>query len=63
MQDLWTGGHVTDAWGFRPTAADTHVFLCGSPGMIDSMVGLLAREDFVEQTHDRPGQIHVERYW
>jgi ferredoxin/flavodoxin---NADP+ reductase len=63
VQDLWTGGHVTDAWGFRPTAADTHVFLCGSPGMIDSMVGLLAREDFVEQTHDRPGQIHVERYW
>ncbi len=63
VQDLWTGGHLERAWGFRPTPSDTHVFLCGGPAMIDGMVDLLGREDFVEQTRERAGQIHVERYW
>jgi ferredoxin--NADP+ reductase len=63
VQHLWTGDFIRDAWGFKPTAADTHVFLCGNPAMIDGMVEILAQEGFVEQTHDRPGQIHVERYW
>jgi len=63
VQDLWTGGHLEQAWGFRPTASDTHVFLCGNPAMIDGMVETLTREDYVEQTRKQPGQIHVERYW
>ena len=43
--------------------SDTHVFLCGSPHMIESMTEVLAREGFVEQTPNKPGQVHVERYW
>jgi ferredoxin--NADP+ reductase len=63
VQDLWTGGHVSRAWGFQPAASDTHVFLCGNPGMIDGMVEVLSQDDFVEQTREQTGQIHVERYW
>ncbi len=63
VQDLWRAGVVTDAWGRRPTPADTHVFLCGNPGMIDAMRAQLTAEGFVEQQKLVPGQIHVEVYW
>jgi len=42
---------------------DTHVFLCGNPGMVDDMVDRLGKEGFTEHTKKTPGQIHVERYW
>jgi ferredoxin--NADP+ reductase len=61
--DLWTNGALERAWGFHPTPEDTHVFLCGSPVMIDSAVALLGREGFKEQTKKAAGEIHVERYW
>jgi ferredoxin--NADP+ reductase len=64
VQALWTGGALERAWGFRPTPRDTHVFLCGNPGMIDEMVKALAAEGFSEQDARNPGgTIHVERYW
>lgn len=63
VQELWKSGVLARAWGFRPTPKDTHVFLCGNPGMIDEMTRLLEGEGF--RVHERlaPGQIHVERYW
>jgi ferredoxin--NADP+ reductase len=64
VQALWTGGALERAWGFKPTPRDTHVFLCGNPGMIDDMDKVLATEGFVEKDARNPeGQIHVERYW
>lgn len=63
VQDLWQGGFIEKAWGFRPAADNTHVFLCGSPAMIDSAVDVLSQEGFKEHTKKEPGQIHVERYW
>ena len=63
VQDLWTNGALDRSWGFHPTPENTHVFLCGSPAMIDGAVELLGREGFKEQTKKEAGQIHVERYW
>lgn len=63
VQDLWRDGALEHAWGFRPRPENTHVFLCGSPEMIESMVALLAQDGFAECTENGPGQIHVERYW
>lgn len=63
VQALWTGGALEQAWGFKPSPADTDVFLCGNPGMIDDMANVLAAEGFVEHGPGKPGQIHVERYW
>lgn len=62
VQDVWINGTLEQACGFRPRL-DTHVFLCGSPDMIESMTELLAREGFQEHARNQPGQIHVERYW
>lgn len=63
VQDLWRDGAVGRAWGFRPTPADSAVLLCGNPGMIDDMTGILAGEGFREHTRKEPGEVFVERYW
>jgi ferredoxin--NADP+ reductase len=63
VQDLWKKRPLVGEWGRQPTPDDTHVFLCGNPGMVDDMVDLLAKEGFTEHTKKTPGQIHVERYW
>jgi ferredoxin/flavodoxin---NADP+ reductase len=63
VQDIWKGQTLARAWGNRPTPKDTHVFLSGSPHMIDDMAVLLAGEGFCEHSVETPGQIHVERYW
>jgi ferredoxin--NADP+ reductase len=63
VQDQWKKGAVEKAWGFKPTPENTHVFLCGSPGMVQEMTGLLEADGFAEQTKAGPGQIHASRYW
>ncbi len=63
VQDIWKSGAVGEAWGYPPTPDDTHIFLCGSPAMIDDTVALLGKDGFVEHTKRASGQIHVERYW
>ena len=63
VQHLWRSGELERTWGFKPTAGNTHVFLCGSPAMIESMVALLTQEGFAEHSRAHPGQIHLERYW
>ncbi|MBV8551660.1 MAG: ferredoxin--NADP reductase [Acidobacteriaceae bacterium] len=63
VQDLWKGDAIERAWGFRPAPQNTHVLLCGSPEMIESMTLLLAQEGFEEHAKNHPGQVHSERYW
>ncbi len=63
VQDLWKSGVIAQRWGVAPTAENTHVFLCGSPQMIDDTVAMLQTEGYKEHTKKEPGQIHVERYW
>jgi len=63
VQDLWKGHVLERAWNVPPTPANTHVFLCGSPEMIEDMMEILVDEGFKENTRTEPGQIHVERYW
>jgi ferredoxin/flavodoxin---NADP+ reductase len=62
VQELWTKGLVAQAWKFKPTPDNTHVFLCGNPFMIRDMEGLLAQEGFREHSPKQPGEIHVERF-
>lgn len=63
VQDIWKERVLDDLWGVRPTPDDTHIFLCGSPGMIDQNIEAMGADGFVEHTRKAPGQIHVERYW
>lgn len=63
VQSLWTGGALEKAWGMKPTPADTHVFLCGSPAMTEGMQAILGGEGFRLHEKAAPGQVHVEKYW
>jgi NAD(P)H-flavin reductase len=62
-QDVWKRMPLLTEWGFAPNAENTHVFVCGNPEMIESMVELLMAQGFHEHTKKSPGQIHVEHYW
>jgi len=62
-QDVWQSDAIERIWGKRPTPQDTHVFLCGNPGMIEQMLVLLAKEGFREHSKKSPGQVHLEKYW
>lgn len=63
VQELWTKGALVRAWGFRPMPRDTHVLLCGNPGMIDDTTRILQGEGFRVHEPRSPGELHVERYW
>lgn len=63
VQDVWKRGVVEKAWGSKPTPADTHVFLCGNPLMIEAMKDQLRGEGFVVPTKQAPGQVHFEDFW
>lgn len=63
VQDLWDRGVIAEAMGTAPTPDNTHILLCGNPGMIEGMITRLGEEGFVEGTRQTPGQIHAEKYW
>jgi len=63
VQALWDSGAVARAWGAPPSAKDTHVFLCGHPGMIEGMTKVLEGEGYRLHAPREPGEIHVEKYW
>lgn len=62
IQDMWAGNIITEAWGFKPTPDNTHIFLCGNPKMTSSMQELLEKEGFIAHSKKTPGQIHVEKW-
>lgn len=63
VQDVWRAHAIGDRWGFEPSPADTHVLLCGNPGMVDEMTALLEGEGFRADRPGSPGEVHAERYW
>ena len=63
VQEIWADQPLQHAWGVRPSPANSHVFLCGNPTMIDEMAGILKCEGFTEHTPRAPGTVHLERYW
>lgn len=63
VQDLWDRGLVAAAMGREPTPDNTHILLCGNPGMIEGMIERLGHEGFVEHTRKQQGQIHAEKFW
>ncbi len=63
LQDFWRTRPLDALWGAPPSPADTDLFLCGNPGMVEAMMGLLEAEGFRQHTRKTPGQIHFEAYW
>ncbi len=62
IEAIWKDTVLEDKLGFRPTAEDTHIFLCGNPIMIDGMKEILDTEGFTVHTKRQEGQIHIEEF-
>jgi len=62
VEDIWKSGTMEKIWGFKPSPANTHIFLCGNPGMTEAMLKLLNAEGFVEHARKTPGQVHIESW-
>ncbi len=62
IQDLWIDGTIEAKMGYKPTAENTHVFICGNPKMIETMQELLEKDGFVKHKSKTPGQIHIESF-
>ena len=62
VEEIWKDGTMEKAWGIKPTSENTHIFLCGNPGMTEAMVEILNKEGFVEHARKTPGQIHIESW-
>ncbi len=63
IQDLWRRRVLQKDWGFDPSPENAHIFLCGTPGMIDEMTVELTNVDFKVHSRKNPGNLHIERYW
>jgi ferredoxin--NADP+ reductase len=49
--------------GFQFSPEESHVFLCGNPGMVDGVEADLLGRGFRAHSRRSPGNIHVEKYW
>lgn len=56
-------GTIVELLGHELDPANTSVFLCGNPLMIDGMMQLLANAGFTKHTRKQPGSLFVEEYW
>ncbi len=63
IQDIWGSGLIASVWAQEPTPENSHIFLCGNPGMIKETLPLLERGGFREHTRKEPGEVHLEKYW
>lgn len=59
---IWNTNVREGKFEFIPKPNNTHIFLCGNPNMVNGMVEILEKENFVEHTRKVPGQIHIERF-
>ena len=62
INDIWDDGTIEKLWGFKPTAKNTHIFLCGNPNMVNGMIEDLEKEGFIEHSRKVAGQIHAEKF-
>jgi ferredoxin--NADP+ reductase len=63
IQELWQSRSLERIWETNLTPANTHLFLCGNPGMVDEMLAIAQSEGYRQSTNRVPGEVHIERYW
>ncbi len=63
IQNLLEQGVVEQAAGVRLDPAETDVFLCGHPEMIEQVATVLHGRGFIKDQGKKSGTLHVEEYW
>lgn len=64
LQEQIKDGRLERLSGVPLDPANTHIFLCGNPAMLDEALKLLEEKGFTEWSKYEPGgQVHLEKYW
>ncbi len=54
---------LSERFGMELNPAETSVFLCGNPAMIEEVTHLLGPKGFTLYSTTNPGSLHTEEYW
>jgi len=63
LQDVFFSGVIEEETGLAVTPDQFHVYLCGNPGMIETVIARLSERGFVRDKGHDVGTLHTEEYW
>jgi ferredoxin--NADP+ reductase len=63
LQEVLFSGVVEEATGLQLVPDNFHAYLCGNPGMIETVIERLSARGFVRDRGHDIGTIHTEEYW
>ncbi|MGD0121906.1 MAG: ferredoxin--NADP reductase [Candidatus Limnocylindrales bacterium] len=63
LQNLIASGAVEEETGLELTPENFDIFLCGNPGMIETVIGWAENRGFVKDRGHDIGTLHTEEYW
>ena len=63
LQNLIASGAIEEETGLELTPEHFDIFLCGNPGMIETVIELALARGFVRDKGHDIGTLHTEEYW
>jgi ferredoxin--NADP+ reductase len=63
LQDVLLSGFIEESTGLELLPDSFHVYLCGNPGMIETVIERLSVRGFVRDRGHDIGTLHTEEYW
>jgi ferredoxin--NADP+ reductase len=63
LQNLIASGAIEEETGLPLTPENFDIFLCGNPGMIETVIGWAEERGFVKDKGHDIGTLHTEEYW
>jgi ferredoxin/flavodoxin---NADP+ reductase len=63
LQNLVASGAIVEETGLELTPENFDIFLCGNPGMIETVIGWAEARGFVKDKGHDIGTLHTEEYW
>jgi ferredoxin--NADP+ reductase len=63
LQNLIASGAIEEETGLPLTPDNFDIFLCGNPGMIETIIGWAEERGFVKDKGHDIGTLHTEEYW
>ncbi|MGD0863163.1 MAG: ferredoxin--NADP reductase [Candidatus Limnocylindrales bacterium] len=63
LQNLIASGAIEEETGLALTPYNFDIFLCGNPGMIETVIGWATEHGFVRDKGHNIGTLHTEEYW
>lgn len=63
LQNVIASGAIEEETGLALTPDNFHIYLCGNPGMIETVIGWAQQRGFERDRGHDIGTLHTEEYW